>query len=524
MGPRRPDYKDPFGPDYLGRKATPTQLKCWPYMRDTFGAKVALLGGKGGGKTITCAAGLIDRAQKYLGSKYFIAAATYQQAIESCATELVEACDIMNIKVIYRDKMTIDRKVHKHVYYFPDFHSVICIRSADNMDMIEGSKWDGAAIEEATFWDPHDLRTALSRLRRGVGDGCRFIAAMAEGEEFWLYEWLDQNNFKQYTVNTYENAHNLPEGYISDMEKMYPGDLGRRYLLGERVSIARIPTLPNYQDKIHRSGKLSKLHTVYDPYRVLYVSVDFNVAPCTATLWQVKPVEFTVIRKDPSTGLPRKTSEIKNVIFQVDEFEEWMSATRGLARQIREKYGSHRSGMVVIGDASGNARRPNEVSLTDWKVFATEFEGMPDVVIKKGLVVNKGRRKKKSSDNKLAKYTNPPVKDTIDNLNSLLLDADGHPGIVFLPTSRYESGGCAASCSSTRYKADGTIDETADKQEGTVDEKKKRKQTHYWDTTRYIAWYLRPPGARTVRDPSHSKSGSRYKMLEEENEGRRTLI
>lgn len=513
QGPEIAPYQDPFDDLYLGRKAGPTQKECWPYIRDTYGAKAALIGGKGGGKTTVAAAMLIERAQKYPGSKSFIAAATYQQAIESCATELVEVADIMGINTVYRKEMVIDRLPHKHVYYLPDYESVICIRSADNMDMIEGSKWDACAIEEVIFWKEADLSTALSRVRRGKGDHAKIIVGLAESEEFWVYDYLNRAGFKLWEVDTRENAQNLPEGYIDDLRRMYPGELGERYIAGRRVNISRQPVQSNYSDEIHRKGVWSRRLTGYDPNRHLYVSFDFNIAPVTVTVWQVKPVRVRVIRREEKTGLQREVKVIKNVICQIDEIEEWMDGTTGACNQFMERYGDHIAGGVVTGDASGDASDTRNPSVTDWSIIADSVGSLNNMVVKKGVVLNRGKatRRKSRRDKPLARYSNPPLRDSILNLNRVLLDGDGHPGIVFLPSSVYESGGCAASVSAVRYKADGSVDEQSDKKEGTVGDKKKRKQTHYWATVRYIVWYLSPPASNAVTDPM--KGGrSNYKM------------
>lgn len=501
-------------------------MKAWPYLRDTYGAKAAFLGGKGGGKTLTCSAAIMDRVQKYPGCKGFAAAATYDQAIESCITEMLTVCDVLKIKVTYKKEMILDRKPHKHVYHFPEFESVVCVRSADNMDMIEGSKWDFAVLEEGSLWNEADMSTAFSRVRRGRADHMKLIAGLAEDEDFWLYDYIERGGFQYFQVSTKENMQNLPREYLDELRRMFPGELGKRYIDGDKVSLRKMPVHPVYKHEIHRNSYLSRRLTGYDPYRPLYITFDFNVAPVTVTLWQVKPVKFSVIRTEKATGLPFETTEIKNIICQVDEFEEWRFGTRGACKAIYEKYRDHSAGGVITGDASGNARDTRNVSMTDWSIIHEELaQKIPTLVLKKGLIINRNKSRKNRTDpnRSLAKYDNPPLKNSIENLNRVLLDGDGHPGMVFLPESRYESGGAAASVAATKYKADGSVDESPDKKDGTVGEKKKRKQTHYWATCRYTAWLLSPPSTHRVTDPA-GRGRSDFEMDSDKKFNRRKPI
>lgn len=512
-GKTRPKYKDPFALQYLGARATVTQKELWPIIRDTVGVKAALIGGKGSAKTTTAAGFLIDRAQKYPGSKAFIAAATYQQAIESCAYQITKVAKIMGLPFIYKKEMVIDDLPHRYVYYFPDFNSNICIRSEDNMDMIEGSEWDAGVLEEIQLWNMANVPTALARIRRGMGDHARMIVGLPEDQEHPQYAFLEENDFILREISTVENLANLPDEYLGDLLKMYPGEEGKRFISGERVSLHSLPVQAAYRSEIHKTGPVAKRLAFYDPYKPLVISFDFNVAPCCVTLWQVKNYKFNVIREDERNGEKYEAVEIKPIIAQVDEFEGWRVGTRGTCEMIIETYKNHTAGGIVLGDAAGNHSDTRTVSSSDWKIIQEEFAKIPDMAIKKGLVMNRrgqsgGRssRRKEGGGEKLAKYSNPPLKDSIDNLNRALVDSDGDPGVVFLPESKYESGGASGSMSSTKYSASGSVDESPDRQAG-----KKVRRTHYWATVRYAIWYLMPPN----KDVPRSAPGKRnYSVLD----------
>lgn len=511
------NYKDPFDKQWLGdpKRITPTQAELWPLIRDESDWKIALIGGKGSAKTCTASAYLIDRAQRYPGSKGFLAASTYQQATDSCAAELVLVAEMMKVDLKYHSEKIIDNLVHKNVYTFPEYGSAVCIRSADRMYLIEGSQWDHAVIEEVSFWKEDDLSRALSRLRRPVGDHTRLVVGMPEDGDHWMYSYFEANGFILREIDTRENEQNLPPGYIEDLLRMYPGAQGQRYVQGKRVSLHNMPTVPSYDSVIHKAGELSKRYTSYDEHKKLIVSFDFNVAPCCATVWQSKPIAFDCIREDELKTV------VKHVLCQIDEYEVWSGATREVAKQIHDKYGpegfDHLRGITIIGDAAGNASDTRNVSVTDWTIIEDMFSDMRDLIVRKGLIINrkkKGSRSKirRRSDHlpeKLAKYSNPPLKDSVENLNRLHIDGDGHPGILYLTKSKFESGGCSSSVGSTRYRADGAVDESPDKKEG-----KKIRRTHYWATARYVAWYFDKPGKKNKRGKNRrgETSKSEYEL------------
>lgn len=453
-----------------------------------------MIGGKGSGKTVVGGALLAYWAQAMPGCKMFMAAATYNQAAESSAVKLIMACKMMNLNFVYRDKMNIDNLPHRHVYHFPDFGSNICIRSADNMDMIEGSEWNAGVIEEIQLWKEDDVHTARARIRRDQIRLFEFIAGLPEDEEYWMYEYFRTNGFDYWEIDTRENAHNLPADYISNLRRMYPGAKGERYIEGKPVSLNTTPCF-SYDNKLHQQGTISRTATDYDPYRVIYVVWDFNINPCCVTLWQIKPVEqlndYGQIIKD-------------FVAVQINEYENWGGGTRAVCKEIIKDYGGHVYGFDIFGDATGNSEDTRNASVTDYTIIGDEFRGLPNVVLKQGLLINRGKRGR--GRRRGSRYSNPPVKLSIQHANSLLVRPDGTTGVVFLPQSRYESGGAAKSVRLLRYDAQGRVDESNDRSEGRA-----ITRTHFADTFRYLTWYVTggQEGGRIIMSGTR---GKRYEL------------
>jgi phage terminase large subunit-like protein len=432
-----------------------------------------MIGGKGSGKTQTGGGLLAYWVQAMPGCKLFMAAATYNQSAESSAVKLIMTCKMMGLNFKYREKMTIDNLPHQHVYHFPDFGSNICIRSADNMDMIEGSEWNGGVIEEVQLWKENDVNTAFARIRRDKIQLFRFLAGLPEDEEFWMYDWFRRNEFDYYELDTRENAHNLPADYIPGLRRMYPGAKGERYIEGKPVSLNTTPIF-SYDKSLH-SDKLARALKGYDPYRVIFLVFDFNVNPCCASVWQVKEVEQTTDKGE--TLLDR-------VVVQIDEYEDWGGGTRSICQSFIKDYEDHIFGIEIFGDATGNSEDTRNASVTDYTIIAAEFKGFPNVIIRQGLLINRSRRNR-SRKARQNRFSNPPVKQSIQHANSLMIRSDGTTGVVFMLTSKFVSGGCSKSVRMLRYSPNGTIDEKNDRLEG-----REKTRTHFAATFRYMTWFM----------------------------------
>jgi hypothetical protein len=471
-GDERPPIQDPFDDKFLGKSATKSQLAAWPVATE-YGAKVAMLGGKGSGKTMLFGGLHCYTVQRYPGCKLFLSAATYLQASESTAEKMIIVADMLGLKMKYREKMIIDRQKHSHVYHFTDFDSFVCVRSADNMDNIEGSEWDGGSADEIQLWTERKIKVAFARIRRNKRSIFRGVAGLPEDEQHWQYKFLKDAEFDLWEIDTHENEHNLVDGYIDELRSMYQGPEAERYISGKRASLTAMPVFTNYNDEIHRKGK-SKVICSYDPYLRIYIVFDFNVAPTCVSVWQIKKLKQRNLE-----GYEVDT----RVLVQIDEFEEWRFGTEGACEQILERYADHKHGITVVGDASGNSRDTRNASQTDYTIIASKLGSqMTDFALRRGLIVNRkvGKKSKKKTT-----YDNPPVKDSIQLCNRLLIRPDGTIGVFFLPESRLESKGCGASVRNYKWDETGRVSKDVDKLSG-----RHISRTHFSDTFRYAVWLV----------------------------------
>lgn len=154
------------------------------------------------------------------------------------------------------------------------------------------------------------------------------------------------------------------------------------------MALFKSQVVSNFLQSIHQKSELAERLTTYDPYRKLYVALDFNVNPMCAIAAQVKEWDFLHDLKQIR----------KPVIAQVDEWELWGATTDRMTDMILEDYGDHPSGLVVLGDATGgraDTRSPGKTDCTIIKQKVREAK-IPHAQMIPGLV----RKRKKKRQNR----------------------------------------------------------------------------------------------------------------------------
>jgi hypothetical protein len=128
-------------------------------------------------------------------------------------------------------------------------------------------------------------------------------------------------------------------------------------------------------------------------YLPIVVGLDFNVGLCVWELGQVKSGEF----------------------YFGDEIALENTDTEQMANVLAERVKDHRPGVILVGDASGNARRTSAVGETDYKII-------------KKVLHSKGIHYEDKTPTE-----NPGVKDRVNCVNSMLKAADGSVHLRYNP-------------------------------------------------------------------------------------------
>lgn len=131
----------------------------------------------------------------------------------------------------------------------------------------------------------------------------------------------------------------------------------------------------------------------WSPYLPIIVGLDFNVGLMVWELLQVKAGDF----------------------YFGDEIAVENTDTEQCATVLAQKVQGHKPGIVLVGDASGNARRTSAVGETDYKIIKK--------ILNQYGILYEDRTPKE----------NPGVKDRVNAVNSLLKAADGSVHLWYHP-------------------------------------------------------------------------------------------
>lgn len=561
------EYRDPLRAPFADEsRVTDAQKTVWDLMdrwehkRDENGLWIsqlgAIIGAKGAGKTHGGAAFAARKAQKFPGSMGCVVSNTYGQVKDNAIPAFEKVMRMLNLEAEFFNTVKINGRPYTKVYIIKlggGKQSYMLVRSLDAVNLLEGVELDWLWVEEIQHSPKDAFVTAFSRVRGQNADRSVFIAGMSDSAFHWMYRFLPAVGFVEednyvpgehrgilLEPNLYENVQNVGQDYIDRLMAIYDEEQAKMYVRGQRVSLGGNNVLPAYNDHDHRLGTRSRLLAKYDPKLHLYISIDFNVAPMTATLWQLKPWNdswdgpgmfaqdgrLARLEEDNSVTVYSDPNDFEKanteILAQVDEFEVWpdghIAGTSYLMETLwntvpaerydldipKTTYAQHLGGITILGDATGN-RGDTRSHTTDWGIIGDSVSEnrVKHCEIIRGLEVNH------NINTGEVKYSNPPRRDTINRLNAHLRNAKGEVRMCFLPESPLKSGGAARSCAMMMHKEDGTVDERVDRKSG-----RDVARTHPFDTTRYIVWHI--SGGSSLGGESFEKELSEAEVWEAE--------
>jgi len=253
---------------------------------------------------------------------------------------------------------------------------------------------------------------------------------MPDEPDSWLYQMMDKMQFQLYEIGLKDNPNtDFAEGYAEQLKAIYEGEQLRRYLNGERVSIAGVGlfAVANTQQGAY----------AYDPETDVQICWDFNNEYRAVTWWQK-------IGKD---------DKARDIVACVNSFQMKGATVYDDALAQSEMLKAHKTYIYLNGDASGE----NKTAMATDSMWKTVSETMNKELPQKiRFIVPK---------------SNPRVKDTIECVNWAL----GQGLIKFDSTTGRKCFLSMSACKADKY---GEIDKSVDYKPGAV-------RTHEADTARY---------------------------------------
>lgn len=341
----------------------------------------ALVAGFGSGKTWTGCADLCKFAWEWPGvnSGYF--APTFPMIRDIFFPTMEEVADDWGLEVDINES---NKEVH--LYSNGVYRNTIICRSMEKPGSIVGFKIGKALVDELDIMPmlkaQHAWRKIIARMRYKV-DGLRndvSVTTTPEGFKFVYQQFVKQLREKEalaelyglVQASTYQNAKNLPGDYIPSLLASYPPQLIKAYIRGEFVNLASGNVYPNFDRALNHTNEAIR------PNEPLHVGMDFNVLNMSAGV--------SVIRD----GLPLTLEEVIKV-----------RDTPDMAQKLKERYLDRGHAVTIYPDASGQNTSTKNASESDLSILKQA-----------GFKIE-------------VNTTNPAVKDRVNAVNAMLLNAVG---------------------------------------------------------------------------------------------------
>ena len=347
----------------------------------------AFVAGYGSGKTWVGCAALCKHFLEYEGINAGYFAPSYGQIRDIFYPTLEEVAADWGLDV---DIKVSNKEVE--VYRNGKQIGLIICRSMDNPSSIIGFKIGHALVDELDVMPTEKAKLAwrkiIARMRynvAGLKNGVD-VTTTPEGFKF-TYEQFKKSvrdkpelasTYGLIHASTYDNEANLPDDYIKSLKDTYPDNLIDAYLNGEFVNLTSGTIYHQFDSILNSSTETIQKN------ETLYIGMDFNVGKMSAVV---------CVKRH---GMPHIVDEIINGYDTPD-----------MIRIIKERYWEYRNENMVktceiriYPDASGASRKSVNATDTDIKLLTNA-----------GFMV-------------YAKKTNPPVKDRVNALNAMILNAN----------------------------------------------------------------------------------------------------
>jgi hypothetical protein len=311
------------------------------------------------------------RKKEWAETRYFAAAPTRDQAKRIFWKDLKALVPQNLVKRIYESDLCI----------VTTGGSELWVAGLDRPQRIEGTPWDGGVLDEfanmkPTVWT-ENIRPALSdRLGWcwfiGVPEGLNHFKDLAdyarsdEADEWGYYSWPSSDIIEEGEIEAARRELD-PRTFRQEYEASFESATGAVYYAYDRAR--------------HEDSRIER-----DPGAPIIICCDFNVDPC---VWELAQSDARGIR-----------------VF--DEIVLRDTNTTQMGKEFLSRYGTHKAGFVLYGDAAGSAR-----STTGNSDYALLYElGYKDQRIRRA---------------------NPMVKDRVNAVNAVLENTRGEVRLTHSP-------------------------------------------------------------------------------------------
>lgn len=280
----------------------------------------AFCGGIGSGKTHAGGLWSTMMTRQYPGVTGIITANTYGQLQKATLPKFLEMLDNFGISYHYKQQANevIVEKTTKILLY-----------SMDKYDNMRGPEAGWAWSDEFAFYKKEAFDVLMGRIRGNKGPLVWKGSTTPNGYN-WVYDFFVKDTKPSRRIifsSTMDNAGNLGNDYIKDLQDQYDTRLARQELEGKFVNLSEGKVYHAFDREVH-----VREFTV-DFNRLITMGLDFNVHPMCGV--------YCV--------------QVDGVIHVFDELYQTNSNTFKAAKEIKDKYGNRY--IQIACDSTGDRRR-----------------------------------------------------------------------------------------------------------------------------------------------------------------------
>lgn len=243
-------------------------------------------------------------------------------------------------------------------WYFPDTDSTVYTFSAkDDGDSIRGPNLAWFAINEVTMCSRNSFLMAVGRVRlKKAGLNQTIMSGTPEGFD-WAYEEFiekERDDVEVVFADTRKNPH-LSESYVRMLAETYDDLMFEQFVGGKFVNLRGKRAAYSF-DRFKHVKPTERV-----PGADVWVSLDFNVSPMAATLWNYTP--FSFLEQSGNRGKRQRGAILK----AFDEIKIESSNTYELCSILKEKVGTQN--ITIYPDPAGKARSTKSRGMSDFDIL-----------------------------------------------------------------------------------------------------------------------------------------------------------
>lgn len=316
-------------------------------------AKVYLSAGLGFGKTFSLCMKMFQLCSANEGLPGGLLVPNLKMFKRDVLPTVKDICRENNIDYVYNQQDT--------AFYFSETDTQVYIfHSEDHGDSIRGPNLAFGLINEVTMCDKGAFDAFLARVRLKKATLLQLaMSGTPEGFSNWVYEYFIENPREDTDLifgRSLDNTH-VHESYFDNLKASYDTLMQKQYIDGQFINLSGSGALWAFNRFKHTDPQAERIEGA-----PIWVSLDFNVNPMAATIWNRMPQE--------SGKLLRAFDEV--CLNSSDTFE--------MAQVLKDKYGTN---ITIFPDPAGDARSTKSRGYTDISILREA--GFKDIRYKKAI-------------------------------------------------------------------------------------------------------------------------------------------